>query len=199
VSSALSASFSSEVLLLSFWTVFVAELVGDKSIYSIASLSLRFRAGVLFTGITAAFAGKMLAAVLLAKVLVRLHFWTDFLSAVAFFVSAFFLWIEEPEAIQAPKPGSGGWWPGLAVCFGALFLTEWGDPSQIAVAALSVKSHTWLEPWLGGSLAMAAKGALAMTIGIKIRDWFPQKMLRTVATASFLLLGILALSGLALR
>jgi len=40
---------------------------------------------------------------------------------------------------------------------------------------------------------------LAMTVGIKIRDWFPQKMLRTVATASFLLLGILALSGLALR
>ena len=199
MSSALSASFSGEVLLLSFWTVFVAELVGDKSIYSIASLSLRFRASVLFTGITAAFAGKMLVAVLLAKVLVRLHFWTDFLSAVAFFVSAFFLWIEEPEAIQTPKAASEGWWPGLAVCFGALFFTEWGDPSQIAVAALSVKSHTWLEPWLGGTLAMAAKGALAMTVGIKIRDWFPQKMLRTVATASFLLLGILALSGLALR
>lgn len=186
-------------MLLSFWTVFVAEMVGDKSIYSIASLSLRFRTAVLFTGITAAFAGKMLVAVLLAKVLVRLHFWTDFLSAVAFFVSAFFLWIEEPETIQTPKAGNGGWWPGLVVCFVALFLTEWGDPSQIAVAALSVKSHTWLEPWLGGTLAMAAKGALAMTVGIKLREWFPQKMLRTVATASFLLLGILALSGLALR
>ena len=107
MSSALSASFSGDVLLLSFWTVFVAEMVGDKSIYSIASLSLRFRAAVLFAAITAAFAGKMLVAVLLAKVLVRLHFWTDFLSAVAFFVSAFFLWIEEPETIQTPKAGNG--------------------------------------------------------------------------------------------
>ena len=199
MNSALTASFSGDVLLLSFWTVFVAEMVGDKSIYSIASLSLRFRAAVLFAAITAAFAGKMLVAVLLAKVLVRSHFWKDFLSAAAFFVSAFFLWIEEPETIQTPKAGNGGWWPGLVVCFGALFLTEWGDPSQVAVAALSVKSHTWLEPWLGGTLAMAAKGALAMTVGIKLRERFPQKMLRTVATASFLLLGILALSGLALR
>jgi putative Ca2+/H+ antiporter (TMEM165/GDT1 family) len=199
VSSALSASFSGDVVLLSFWTVFIAEMVGDKSIYSIASLSLRFRSAVLFTAITAAFAGKVLVAVLLANVLVRLHFWTDFLSAVAFFVSAYFVWIEEPKAIQAPKAASGGWWPGLVVCFGALFLTEWGDPSQIAVAALSVKSHTWLEPWLGGTLAMAVKGALAMTLGIKLREWFPQTILRTVAMASFLLLGILALSGLARR
>ena len=199
MSSALSASFSSDVVLLSFWTVFVAELVGDKSIYSIASLSLRFRAAVLFAGLSAAFAGKMFVAVLLAKLLVRLHFWTDFLSAVAFFVSAFFLWIEEPEKIRAPRVAGAGWWPGLIVCFGALFLTEWGDPSQVAVAALSVKSHTWLEPWLGGTLAMMVKGLLAMTVGIKIREWFPQKLLRTVATASFVLLGILALSGLALR
>jgi hypothetical protein len=39
VSSALSASFSEEVLLLSFWTVFVAEMVGDNSIHRIASLA----------------------------------------------------------------------------------------------------------------------------------------------------------------
>jgi hypothetical protein len=50
------------------------------AIYSIAWLSLRFRTAVLFTAVTSAFAGKMLVAVLLAKVLVRLHFWTDFLS-----------------------------------------------------------------------------------------------------------------------
>jgi putative Ca2+/H+ antiporter (TMEM165/GDT1 family) len=199
MSHALTPSFSGDVVLLSFWTVFVAELVGDKSIYSIASLSLRFRAAALFTGITLAFAGKMLVAVLLAKILVRLHFWTDFLSAVAFFLSAFFLWIQEPEEVKTPKSANRGWWRGVLLSFAALFLTEWGDPSQIAVAALSVKSHTLLEPWLGGTLAMAAKGALAMTAGIKLRDWFPQNVLRTVATASFLLLGILALSGLAWR
>jgi putative Ca2+/H+ antiporter (TMEM165/GDT1 family) len=72
-------------VLVGFLTVLVVEDVGDKSIYSITSFSLRFRTGAVFTGITVAFAGKMLAAVLLAKALVQLHFWKDLLVAGAFF------------------------------------------------------------------------------------------------------------------
>jgi putative Ca2+/H+ antiporter (TMEM165/GDT1 family) len=146
-----------------------------------------------------AFAAKMLAAVLLVRVFVQLHFWTDFVSALAFFFSALFLWIKEPEPVQTPGPTPGGWWRGMMVCFAARFLTEWGDPSQIAVAALSVKFHSLLGPWLGGTLAMAAKGGLAMTLGVKLRDRLPQNALRTMATASFLVLGILALRGLVYR
>jgi putative Ca2+/H+ antiporter (TMEM165/GDT1 family) len=196
LNSSLAASSFCNVMLLCFWTAFVAELVGDKSIYSIASLSLRFRAGVVFTGITLAFAAKMLVAVLLASVLVRLHFWTDFLSAVAFFLSAVFLWLKEPDSMQVPKAINQSWSRGITVCFLALFLTEWGDPSQIAVAALSVKSHSLLAPWLGGTLAMAAKGALAVAVGVKLRDRLPANSVRIIATASFVLLGILALHSL---
>lgn len=184
------------IAMVAFWTVLVAELVADKSIYSIASLSLRFRPGVVFTGITLAYAGKMLAAVLLAKVLAQFHFWTDVLSAAAFFVSAIVLWLKEPEPLKREGSMSAGWWRAIVVCFASLFLTEWGDPSQIAVAALSVKSHLMLGPWLGGTLAMAAKGGLAMAVGIKLRDRLPQTTLRTLATASFCLLGILALRDL---
>src|SRR5712691_2506590 len=115
------------MVMVAFWTVLVAELVADKSIYSIASLSLRFRPGVVFTGITLAFAGKMLAAVLLAKVLVQLHFWTDLLSAAAFFVSAFFVWLKEPEPIKREGPVSTGWWRAIVVCVASLSLAEWGD------------------------------------------------------------------------
>ena len=78
------------IALLSFWTVFLAELVGDKSIYSIASLSIRYSAAAVFSGITLAFAGKMLVAVLLVRLLVRLHFWTDMISAVAFSFRRYF-------------------------------------------------------------------------------------------------------------
>jgi len=64
-------------------------------LYTIASLALRFRAGALFVGFTAAFATKMLAAVLLAHFLVQLNSrWTDLLSALAFFISALFLWFK---------------------------------------------------------------------------------------------------------
>ena len=184
------------IALLSFWTVFLAELVGDKSIYSIASLSIRYSAAVVFSGITLAFAGKMLVAVLLVRLLVRLHFWTDMISAVAFFISALFLWLKEPEPGKPPDNQKGAWGKGMAVCFVALFLTEWGDPSQVAVAALSLKSQSLLAPWLGGTLAMATKGGMAITVGLKLRQRFSQQVLRTVATASFVVLGILALRSL---
>jgi putative Ca2+/H+ antiporter (TMEM165/GDT1 family) len=196
VSSALTTSSFGYIVLVSFWTVLVVELVGDKSLYSITSLSLRFRAAAVFTGITVAFASKMLAAVLLAKLLVQLHFWTDLLSAGAFFLSALFVWFKEPEPIQPELPATAGWWRAAVVSFASLFLTEWGDPSQIAVAALAVKSHSLLGPWLGGTLAMAAKGGLAIVVGIKLRDRLPQSTLRALATASFCVLGILALRSL---
>ena len=184
------------VALVTFWTVFVAELVGDKSIYTIASLSLRFRKGVIFTAITVAFAGKMLAAVLLGKIIVQLHSqWTDVLSAVAFFLSALFIWFKEPEPIAAERPVSAGWWRAAAVCFASLFLTEWGDPGQIAAAALAIKSHSLAATWLGGTLAMAAKGGLAIAAGIKLRDRLPQGMLRALASASCSVLGVLSLRG----
>jgi Ca2+/H+ antiporter, TMEM165/GDT1 family len=184
------------IAMVAFWTVLVAELVADKSIYSIASLSLRFRPGIVFTGITLAYAGKMLAAVLLARALAQFHFWTDLLSAVAFFVSAIVLWLKEPEPVKREGPMSASWWRAIVVCFASVFLTEWGDPSQIAVAALSVKSHLMFGPWLGGTLAMAVKGGLAMVLGITLRDRLPQTTLRTLATASFCVLGILALRGI---
>jgi putative Ca2+/H+ antiporter (TMEM165/GDT1 family) len=125
VNNGLTAFSFGYMAMVAFWTVLVAELVADKSIYSIASLSLRFRPGIVFAGITLAYAGKMLAAVLLAKVLAQFHFWTDLLSAVAFFVSAFFLWLKEPEPVKKEGPASAGWWRAIVVCFASLFLTEW--------------------------------------------------------------------------
>jgi putative Ca2+/H+ antiporter (TMEM165/GDT1 family) len=75
-------------------------------------------------------------------------------------------------------------------------LSEWGDPGQISAAALTVKSHSMLAPWLGGTLAMTTKGALAMTLGVKLRDRLPRRMLRTVASLSCSFLGVLALGGM---
>jgi len=40
-------------LLVTYWTVLVAELVSDKSIYTVASLSLRFRGGLMLVGMAA--------------------------------------------------------------------------------------------------------------------------------------------------
>lgn len=188
------------VVLVAFWTVLVAELVGDKSIYTVASLALRFRALIVFTAITAAFAAKSLAAVLLAQTLIRLHsHWTDLLSAVAFFISALFIWFKEPKPLPREHPAETRWWQPAVISFASLFFTEWGDPGQIAVAALTMKFHSPAASWLGGTLAMATKGGLAIALGLKLRDRLPLATLRPVASASCCVLGILALGAFVLR
>jgi Ca2+/H+ antiporter, TMEM165/GDT1 family len=199
VNSALTLSFGS-VVLVAFWSVLVAELVGDKSIYNVASLSLRFRPRIVFASITAAFAAKALAAVSLAQLLVHLQSkWTDLLSAAAFFFSALFIWFKEPDPPRVDHPSTSRWWQAAVICFASLFFTEWGDPGQIALAALSMKFHAPLATWVGGTLAMATKGGLAITLGLKLRDRLPLRALRAIASASCCILGTMALTGIFFR
>lgn len=183
------------IIPLAFWTVLIAELVGDKSMYTLTSLTLRFRAGPVFLAFAAASGAKMLVAVLLGSAVIRFQsHWTYAVSGVAFFISAILIWTEKPKLVSADQPQPAGWTKGALACFASFFLTEWGDPGQISAAALVLKSHLMLGTWLGGTLAIMTKGAVAMTIGMQIRDRLPQRTLRLVASASCFVLGILAFS-----
>jgi putative Ca2+/H+ antiporter (TMEM165/GDT1 family) len=184
-----------EVVFLAFWAVLIAELVGDRSIYALASLALRFRWGVVFLGYTIANAVKMAVAAVLAHAIT--HFqsrWTYIISAVAFFVSAVLIWVDEPletECVDAKRQA----WPRAAViCFCSFFLTEWGDSGQIAAAALVLKSHLLLATWLGATLGIVFKGAAAMTLGLQIRNRLPVGTLRVLSSVSCSVLGLLAIA-----
>jgi putative Ca2+/H+ antiporter (TMEM165/GDT1 family) len=107
------------VLLLAYWTVLVAELVGDKSIYTVASLTMRFSWRRVLPGISAAFACKMLAAVLLGNSLVHMSGrWLALVSAITFFGTAAAFWLRDPD-----KPEKGlklhAWSGAVAVSFAA--------------------------------------------------------------------------------
>jgi putative Ca2+/H+ antiporter (TMEM165/GDT1 family) len=181
--------------MLSFWSVLMAELVGDKSLYALASLAVRFRWIAVFAAFTVANAAKMMAATLLGSTVMRFQgHWTYLISAVAFFVSAALIWIDEPSEPAEINTARAGWWKGLLVCFGSFFLSEWGDPGQIAAVALVLKSGLLLATWTGATLALMLKGAAVLTLGMQIRSWLPQGKLRLLASVSCCLLGILALS-----
>lgn len=188
------------MILVAFWTVFIAELVGDKSIYTVSSLALRFRPLIVFVSLSLAFAGKMFVAVLLGRLIVRFDSrWTDLLSALAFFLSAALIWFEEKDSPFLTPSTKVHWSRAAFISFAALFFTEWGDPGQISAAALVLKSHSMFPVWLGGTLAMMMKGIVAMTIGVKLRDRLPHRTVRALASGSCCVLGVLALGGFALR
>lgn len=184
------------VLIASYWTVLVAELIGDKSIYTVASLTLRFRPRLVFLAMVAAFGGKMLAAVLFGRLLMQLPArWVTAASAVVFFGAGLFIWFRKPEARPAEPAGEHRWSQAALVAFGSLFLTEWADPGQITTAAMVAQFHVPVATWLGGTLAMTTKGVFAMTLGLRFRDRLPEKTLRRVAFASCAILGVLTLVG----
>jgi Ca2+/H+ antiporter, TMEM165/GDT1 family len=183
--------------MAAYWTVLLAELLGDKTVYTVASLAVRFRPGVVFGATIVAFAGKMLAAVLLGSVMV--HFlanWTAALSAVALFISAALIWFRKPEPRRSETLAARGWSQAAIVSFASVFLTEWGDPGQIAAAALAAQSKIWVAVWFGGTLALTTKAAVALTVGLKLRNWMPDGVLRGLAAASCCVLGFLSLVGL---
>ncbi len=114
------------VFLISYWTVLVAELIGDKSIYTVASLSLRFRAMVMLSGMFLAFGGKMLVAVLAGQVLIQIPaHWTAVLSTLIFFTLAILIWFRKPKPVPGPDASELKWSRAMLVPFAALFLTEW--------------------------------------------------------------------------
>ena len=183
-----------ETVLLATWAVLIAELVGDRSMYALASLALRLRWAVVFLAFTVANTIKMAIAVLLAHAIT--HFqsrWTYLISALAFFISAFLIW--EDESHELNKSGHQiGWYKGLLVSFGAFFLSEWGDPGQIAAAALVLKFKMPVATWLGATLGLMLKGAVAIFLGLQIRQYLPLRTLRILASISCCFLGVLAIA-----
>ena len=117
--------------LVAFWSVFIAELVGDRSLYALTSLALRFHWAVVFAAFAVASGVKILAATLLGSVVMQIHGrWPYILSAVAFFVSAVLIWIDEPQEEDWENAGQTDWSRGILVCLASFFFTEWGDPGR---------------------------------------------------------------------
>jgi putative Ca2+/H+ antiporter (TMEM165/GDT1 family) len=181
------------VVLLAFWAVLAAELVGDRSMYALAALALRFRWAVVFAAFVIASAAKMAVAVVLSGSLIRIQpHWTFLISAIAFFVSAILIFWDEPPQIGQEYSNQEPWSKGALVCFSSFFFAEWADPGQIAAAALVLKSHLVLATWLGATVALIVKGVIALSVGLQIRDRIPIKILRLVSFGSCCALGILA-------
>ena len=186
---------TASVIAVSYWTVLMAELIGDKSLYTVATLGLRFPVPLVFVTMSVAYGGKMLVAILLGGLMTGMPGpWIALLSAALFFSSALLIWFKREEAEDSLDSAPRGLFRAGAICFGSLFFTEWGDPAQLSAAALTSNTHVaWWGPWLGGTLALITKGTLALTIGLSLRGKMPVRLLRTVASISCCVLGVLAL------
>lgn len=182
------------IVLVTYWTVLAVELIGDKTIYTVASLATRYEFASVYAGISVAFAGKVLVAVLLGQVLTGLPRQViSAVSAATFFATAVLLWKERSEPGSSPDNWAAPWPDGFTISFLAIFLSEWADVGQISTAALAAQYRMPLPVCVGATAALMTKGLLALTLGKQLRRHIPTRVLRMAAVGSCCILGTISL------
>lgn len=185
------------MFFVAYSTVLIAELLGDKTLFTLAALATRFRLAPIIAGATLAFALKMAAAVLLGHFIANLPpGLVTKVSGLAFLAMAggMLYRLLRPKA-QTLTSAPVAFGTAFLSSFVALFVPEWGDPGQLAAALLVAQNAPPLLVWLAGTLAMTTKAALAGLLGAQLRRWVPQQAMRVASVVVFLALSLLAFSG----
>lgn len=174
-----------------FLLIALAE-IGDKSQLVCMTLAARHRGTPVVLGAVAAFAILNLLAVLFgAAVAAWLPEWLVTLAVAmlfAFFgISALRFEAEDDGEDIEEKPGHGI----FATTFLMIFLAEFGDKTQIAVAGMGSAADA-TATWTGATLALTTTSLLAVLAG---RHWLkrlPLHWIHRVSGVFFLLLAALA-------
>lgn len=174
-----------------FLLVGLAEF-GDKSQLVCMTLAARHRGLPVVIGAILAFAILNLLAVLFgAAVAAWLPEWLVTLAVAVLFaifgINSLRYEDEEEDEQVEEKPGHGI----VATTFLLIFLAEFGDKTQLAVAGLGSTS----EPsavWAGATLALATTSALGVFAGRKLLNRLPLRWIHRISGVFFLLLAAFA-------
>ncbi len=183
------------ILLATYGAVFVAEIVGDKLLYTTGVLATRYRTVPIMIGMLVAFMAKMAVAVAVGSAISKLPpLLVAGLTSASFIGIAIALWrkpVERPQAEIDRRYARAA-----MVSFAAIFFSEWGDVGQITAATMAARFGVPLVVWIGAVAAMATKGALAASIGAGVRQWIatriPPKVFRYAGVSALLVLGLLS-------
>jgi Ca2+/H+ antiporter, TMEM165/GDT1 family len=184
------------LFLATYGAVFVAEIVGDKLLYTTGVLAARYRTVPIMLGMALAFMLKMGVAVVVGEQIGKLPpLLVAAITMLSFIGVAIMLWRKDVQRSEGRR--DSGLTKAMMVSFAAIFFSEWGDVGQIMAATMAVRfPGAPLIVWFGAVSAMVTKGALAATLGAGIRQWIVDrvspKIVRYVGVAALLVLGILS-------
>jgi putative Ca2+/H+ antiporter (TMEM165/GDT1 family) len=187
------------ILLATYGTVFIAEIVGDKLLYTTGVLATRYRTLPIMLGMIVAFMAKMGVAVLVGQAISKLPpLLVAAITTVNFFAIAYALWRKPDHREIRPRTQEPDYpaFRAALVSFAAIFFSEWGDVGMITTANLSARFAAPVLVWVGAVAAMVTKGILAASIGAGIRGWiqrrFAPRTIRYAAVGLLLVLGLLS-------
>ena len=183
------------IFLATYAAVFVAEIVGDKLLYTTGVLATRYRTVPLIIGMLAAFMGKMAVAVAVGSAISKLPpLLVAAVTSLSFISVAIVLW-RKPVG-RTKEEMDRKYAKAAMVSFAAIFFSEWGDVGQITAATMAARFGAPFMVWAGAVSAMVTKGALAASVGAGVRQWLvariPPRAVRYAGVSALLLLGLLS-------
>ncbi|MEV7283311.1 TMEM165/GDT1 family protein [Streptomyces sp. NPDC093252] len=178
-------------ILTAFGLIFLAELP-DKTMFASLAMGTRMRPLYVWFGTSTAFIVHVAIAVGAGSLLSMLpNMAVKLVSAALFAFGAFVLLrgAGDDDDDEAGAKTITGFWPVYTTAFMAVFISEWGDLTQITTANLAA-TNGWLPTAIGSAAALMSVSALALLAGRFIAKRVP---LRTVQR-----IGALCMAGLAI-
>lgn len=184
-----------------FGITFLAELP-DKSLFASLVLSTRYRRLPVWTGAAAGFAVHVAIAVTAGQLLTLLpHQALESVVAGLFLAGSAYLIISSLRAgatdDEADAARQGAAQPSFrriaATAFGIIFLSEWGDITQVTTGNLAARYADPLPVAIGAALGLMTVTALAVNVGAKSLKVIPMTWVQRITGTILLGFGIYSL------
>lgn len=195
-------------MALVFGAIFLVELP-DKTFIATLVMSTRFRPLLVWIGVGLAFLVQTMVAVVAGGLLAKLPTTPVQLVAIAMFLIGGVILLkgaagadaeeaetEEEFAEKSNRQVRG--WQIVSMCFGIIFLAEWGDLSQLLTASMVLKYGEPVSVFLGAWAALLAVSALGAALGRTLLTKMKLSTIRRIGGVVCLVLalvGILELTG----
>ncbi|MFJ5937702.1 TMEM165/GDT1 family protein [Streptomyces sp. NPDC093071] len=168
-------------ILTAFGLIFLAELP-DKTMFASLAMGTRMRPLYVWFGTSTAFLAHVAIAVGAGSLLGLLPGWiVKLVSALLFGFGAFMLLRGGGDDENDDTGGRTvtGFWPVFSTAFTAVFISEWGDLTQITTANLAATNGTWSTA-IGSFAALTSVSALALVAGRFIAKRVPLKTVQRI-------------------
>jgi putative Ca2+/H+ antiporter (TMEM165/GDT1 family) len=194
------------VIGTTFAITFLAELP-DKSMFASFVLGTRYRPSWVWAGVAAAFLVHVVIAVTAGQLLALApHRVVDSVVAALFLAGAAYLWWssfrpEHEEAAgdtdaatdAAREPGAPDRFLRVAAAsFVVIFLAEWGDITQVAIANLAARYDDPVLVLIGAVLGLWTVAAIAIGVGSKTLNVIPMAWVRRITGTILVGFGVYA-------